>query len=84
MVKDLGIPVFGLNGLQFNDFFEFSKIKSTRANHNYKLYVKAARVNCYKHSFFIRIVKEIGMIYPSTLLRPKLSTFLNQDLHMNI
>ena len=31
--------------------------RSTRANHQYKLYVKPARLNCYKNSFFIRIVK---------------------------
>ena len=34
--------VFCLNGLQFTDFIEFSKIKWTRANHDYKLYVIAA------------------------------------------
>ena len=28
----------------------------TRANHDYKLYVKVAILNCYKYSFFVRIV----------------------------
>ena len=31
--------------------------KSTRANHSYKLFIKPARQNCYKHSFFIGIIK---------------------------
>ena len=34
-----------------------TKTRSTRANHLYKLYVKPARLNCYKHSFFVRTVK---------------------------
>ena len=45
--------VFELNGLLFNEFFEYSKVKSTRANHNYKLHVKLARnINCYRHFFY--------------------------------
>jgi len=40
------------------DFFEFSKVRSTRANHPFKLYVKNARLDCYKYSFFIRIVSK--------------------------
>ena len=31
---------------------------STRANHPFKLYVKSARLDCYKYSFFIRIVSK--------------------------
>ena len=38
-------------------FFEFATNKSTKAKHSYKLYGKSARLNCYKHSFFTRIVK---------------------------
>ena len=41
----------------FEDFFDIATIRSTRANHQYKLYIKPARLNCYKNSFFIRIVK---------------------------
>ena len=41
-----------LNSLLFNESFECSKVKSTRANHNYKLHAKLAIINCYKHSFF--------------------------------
>ena len=45
----------------FLSLVEFYKIifffRSTRGNHQYKLYVKPARLNCYKHSVFVRIVK---------------------------
>ena len=36
--------VFERNGLLFKDIFEYSKVKSTRANYNYKLHVKLARI----------------------------------------
>ena len=49
--------VFGLNGLDFNDYFEYCKSKSTRANHQYKIQTKSARVNSLKYSFFVRIIK---------------------------
>ena len=50
--------VFGISeNINFSDYFEFPKLSSTRSNHGFKLYVKPARVNCYKHSFFIRSVK---------------------------
>ena len=44
--------VFGYYHLNFYDFFEFSKVGSTTANHPFKLYVKSARLDCYKYSFF--------------------------------
>ena len=47
--------IFGYYHLRnFYDFFEFSKVGSARANHLFKLYVKSARLDCYKYSFFIR------------------------------
>ena len=49
--------VFGLNGLDFNDYFEPCRSKMTRANHQYKIQTKSARVNCFKYSFFVRIIK---------------------------
>ena len=49
--------IFGYYHLKFEDFFKFASVKSTRANHSYKRYVNPARVNCYKHSFFIRIIR---------------------------
>ena len=38
------------------DFLELAIVESARANHSYKLYVKAEKVNCYKYSFCINIV----------------------------
>ena len=32
--------VFGIDSLPFSDFFELTKSNRTRANHDYKLYVK--------------------------------------------
>ena len=49
--------VFGLNSLCFRDFFEFAS-KRTRSNHKYKLQVKSANCNCYKYSFFVKIIRE--------------------------
>ena len=49
--------VFGLNGLNFSDFFELALDNWTRAYHSFKLFVKSAKVNTHKYSFFIRIVK---------------------------
>ena len=49
--------VFGLNSLSFRDFFEFAS-RRTRSNHNYKLQVKSANCNCYKYSFFVKIIRE--------------------------
>ena len=49
--------VFGYYHLKFEDYFEFATAKSTRASHSYKRFIKPARLNCYKHSFFIGIIK---------------------------
>ena len=40
--------VFGVDSLPFSDFFELTNCNRTRANHDYKLYVKVAILNCYK------------------------------------
>ena len=50
--------VFGLNGRDFDDYFEFCRSKSTRANHPYKIQTKLAKVNSFKYSFFVRIVND--------------------------
>ena len=48
--------VFGLLHLDFEGFFEFAKVKSTRANHSYKLDCKLSRINCFKYSFFNNVI----------------------------
>ena len=50
--------VFGLNGLDFDVYFEFCRGKNTRANHPYKIQTKLTKVNSFKYSFFVRIVKD--------------------------
>ena len=50
--------VFGIDSLPFSEFFEFTKCNRTRANDDYKLYLKLATPNSYKYSFFVRILKE--------------------------
>ena len=49
--------VFGLNGLDFNDCFEPCRSKIFTANHQCKIQTKSAYVNCFKYSFFVRIIK---------------------------
>jgi len=50
--------VFGLSGLDLNDYFECCRNKSTRANHPFKIQTKSARINAFNYSFFDRIIKE--------------------------
>ena len=48
--------VFALSHLDFEEFFEFAKVKSTRADHSYKLYCTLSRLNCFKYSFFDNVI----------------------------
>ena len=50
--------VFGLNGLDLDDYFEFCRSKNSRANHPFKIQTKLAKVNSFRYSFFVRIVKK--------------------------
>ena len=78
--------VLEIDSLHFSDFFELTKCNRTRANHDYKLYVKIAIVNCYKFSFFVRIVnmwnnlpKDIVHAGSLTLFRNRLKIYMNID-----
>ena len=64
--------VFGLNGLDFDDYFEFCRGKNTRANHPYKIQTILAKVNSYKYSFFVRIVKDWNSL-PNHLFTEEIS-----------
>ena len=75
--------VFGLSHLDFQEFFEFAKVHSTRANHSYKLFLKSSKINCFKHSFFIRVVidwnslsKDIVEAGTIELFKSRLKSFL--------
>jgi hypothetical protein len=43
--------VFSLNGINFDEVFEYKKSRKTRANHKYSLYTKLSRVNSYQYFF---------------------------------
>ena len=49
--------VFELNGLECRDYFEFCN-NNTRSNNSFKIRMKSAKVNAFKYSFFMRIIKE--------------------------
>ena len=67
--------VFGINKLNFDDLFKFTKCNSTRANHPYKLYVEPAKCNPYKYSFSIRIVWNWNSLPGSIVEAGSLSRF---------
>ena len=50
--------IHGLNGFNCDDYFEFSCYGKRRSNHSFKLIQPLARVNCFLHSFFVRIIKQ--------------------------
>ena len=70
MLKDSVLS--GLNGLDFNDYFEYCTSKNTRANHPYKIQTKLAKVIFFKYSFFGRIVKDWNNL-PNHLFNDEIS-----------
>ena len=80
--------VFNLNGLNFGDYFELCRNTKTRSNHPYKIQTKLAKLNCFKHSFFVKIIKSWSDL-PSNVFNcndsPNVSKFkLRLKNHMNI
>ena len=76
--------VFGLSHLDFEEFFEFAKVKSTRANHSYKLKFKLSRnilffnnVFSYWNNLSSNVV-EAGSL---ELLKCKLKSFLSCNFY---
>ena len=49
--------VFEFNWLESRDYFEYCN-NNTRSNNPIKIHMKSTKVNAFKHSFFVRIVKE--------------------------
>ena len=41
----------------FSDYFELCRNTKSRSNHPCKFQTKLAKLNCYKNSFFVRIIK---------------------------
>ena len=54
--------IHGLNDVNCNDYFEFNCYGKTRSNHSFKLRQPLARVNCFLHSFFVRIIKQCNAV----------------------
>ena len=76
---------FGINSLPFSDFFKLTKCNRTRADHDYKLYVKVAILNSYKYSFFVRIVNTWNNLPKDVVHAGSLTLFRNRlRIHMNI
>ena len=77
--------VFSLNGINFDEVFEYKKSRKTRANHKYSLYTKLSRVNSYKYSFFVRIVTAWNAL-PLNVVEANSFRSFKQELkrHMNI
>ena len=80
--------VFNLNGLNFSDYFELCRNTQSRSNHPYKLQTKLAKLNCYKNSFFVRIIKHWNDL-PINVFNfrdcPNVSKFkLRLKNHMNV
>ena len=77
--------VFGIDHLSFPDFFEFAKSPRKRANHGYKLYLRRAVCNCYKYSFFIRIVSKWNDLPGYVVHVESLSVFKSRlKIYLNI
>ena len=66
----------GLNKPNFDNPSEFTMCNSTRANHPYRLYIKLAKCNLYKYSFFIRIVLDWNSLPGSIVDHLYMSLFL--------
>ena len=83
--------VFELNGLECRDYFEFGCNNNTGSNNSYKIRMKSAKVNTFKYSFFMRIIKEWNNL-PHQLFRNdininkfkyNLKKWMNISLRMN-
>ena len=68
--------VFGYYHLNFYDFFEFSKVGSTRANHPFKLYAKSVT----NILFFIRIVSKWNNL-PRDIVEAESIHYVKNKLH---
>ena len=74
--------------LAYSDYFELCRNTKSRSNHPYKLQTKLAKLNCYKNSFFVRIIKHWNDL-PINVFNfrdcPNVSKFkLRLKNHMNV
>ena len=70
--------IHGLNDLKCDDYFEFNCHSRTRSNHSFKLRQPLARVNCFLHSLFVRIVKQWNALPKEIVHEKNFSIFRNK------
>ena len=76
--------MFNLNGITFNEIFVYKHAKKTEANHNYTLYTKLPRINCYRHSFFVTIINQWNALQRNIVEVDNFIKFKSQlQLHMD-
>ena len=69
----------GLNCLNPHKFFSFAdKYRPLRSNHRFKFKTKSAKLNRYKHSFFLRIVNLWNNLRKETAEAKDLRSFRNK------
>ena len=77
--------VFGLNGVSFDEVFEFRHIRKTQNNHKYTLYSKLPGENCFQYSFFVRIIKAWNCLPSHVVEADRLSVFKSRlRKHLNM
>ena len=57
-----------LSGKNLEKVMKFQKPLKTRSNHSFKLRQAVARVNCFLHSFFVRIIKQWNTRIPKEIV----------------
>lgn len=62
-----------------NNIQQGTKCNRIRANEDYKLYVKVAILNCYKHSFFVRIANMWNNLPKDVVHEESLTLFRNRQ-----
>ena len=53
--------------LHLFDYFELCSITKTRSNHQYKIQTKLAKLNCYKYSFFVEVIKYCNSVLSTVI-----------------
>ena len=67
------------------EIFEYKPSNKTIVNHKCTLYTKLPRINCYKYSFFVRVVQPWKALSSHVAEAENLATFKSQfKLHMNL
>ena len=76
--------VLNLNGITFDEIFEYKHSKKTEANHNYTQYTKLPRINCYRHPFSVTIINQWNTLPRNIIEVDNFIKFKRQlQLHMD-